>query len=218
MKRISRRTIFILVFLFLMFGIGFFVWRSIVENSEITNINSEKGSAIIALGDSITNGYGIGKENAYPAILERELGVPVISAAVDGDTTDSARDRLEIDVIAKDPWIVIVFLGGNDFLKRFSRETSIVNLSYITEKIQEYGAVVVLVEPGIPGFVGSPQYGMYKELAEKYGTLLVPKTLEGILGNEELMHDPIHPNREGQEIIAKRILKEIRPLVERRGR
>ena len=82
-----------------------------MQNGDITNINSKKGSTIIALGDSITNGYGIGKEYAYPAILEREFGTPVISAAVDGDTTDSARNRLESDVLAKDPRIVIVFLG-----------------------------------------------------------------------------------------------------------
>ena len=214
MKGISRRTIFIVLFLLFALGSSFFVWRIIIQKNNITNLNSQKGSTIIALGDSITNGYGIGREYAYPAILERELGIPVINMGVDGDTTDSARDRLERDVLAKDPWIVIVFLGGNDFLKRFSRETTTANLSYIIERIHEIGAVVALVEPGVPGFLGSPQAGVYEELAKKYKTLLVRDTIGGILGNEALMHDPIHPNQEGQEVIAARILRIMKPVVE----
>src|SRR6185369_16988165 len=88
-------------------------WPSPYAN--VRNLDS-RGANIIAFGDSLTAGYGAGGGEDYPTRLSALIGEPVINAGVSGDTTASALARLDADVLSRDPRIVIVGLGGNDFL------------------------------------------------------------------------------------------------------
>lgn len=163
-----------------------------------------RGSAIIAFGDSITAGYEMSDGASYPAQMARRIGQPVINAGVSGDTTGDGLRRLERDVLARDPRIVLLCLGGNDILRNEPTDTIIGNLEQIIRRIQQSGALVILItvegsilRPGLPG--------EYRALARRTGCPHVPNALGGIYGNPDLMHDKIHPNREGYAKMCDKI-------------
>src|SRR5437763_9915919 len=89
---------------------------------KVTNLDSH-GSNIIAFGDSLTAGYGANPGEDYPSRLSSMIGVTIMNAGVSGDTTDTALARIDTDVLARDPRLVIVGLGGNDFLRGVPIET-----------------------------------------------------------------------------------------------
>jgi len=182
----------------------------------VKNLYTAKGTNIVCFGDSLTSGVG-GDGVNYPSILARELPIPVINSGRSGDTTYSALPRLERDVFAKDPKIVIVQLGANDYLlwgnagkPGYGLEGTFKNLEIMIDRIQEYGAVVILA--AIPL---SPTYNKnYERLAREKGTLLIPNIMKGIYGVRDLMSlDRTHPNDKGYKVMAKTILEYLRPLL-----
>ena len=104
-----------------------------------------RGSRIIAFGDSVTAGHRLKAGEAYPERLAALIGKPVLNRGVSGETTAEALDRLERDVLAADPRIVIVCLGVNDMLRGLPPGPQFAALRRIVEGIQERGALVVLV-------------------------------------------------------------------------
>lgn len=189
------------------------VWWATRETSyAITNVKPT-GSAIIAFGDSLTSGVGAAADQSYPAQLSRRLGVPVINAGVGGDTTADALRRLDGDVLARDPRIVIVCLGGNDLLRRTPREATMDNIEEIVERIQARGALVVLV--GLRPIMGSSFAGDIAELAREKGCPLVPDILGGIMHDADLMSDAIHPNAAGYARFVERIAPVVEPYLTR---
>src|SRR5438477_6779790 len=90
------------------------VWPSPYAN--VRNLDS-RGANIVAFGDSLTAGYGAGAGEDYPSRLSALIGTPVVNAGVSGDTTEGALARVDADVLARSPRMVIVGLGGNDFLQ-----------------------------------------------------------------------------------------------------
>jgi hypothetical protein len=103
--------------------------------SRVTNLES-RGSLVIAFGDSLTAGYGASAGEDYPSRLAAMTGVPVVNAGRSGDTTESALGRIENDVLSGNPRIVIVGLGGNDFLNGMAIQSTEANLRTIVRKIQ----------------------------------------------------------------------------------
>ena len=172
-----------------------------------SNLPGKKGEIrsqkIICFGDSLTYGTGAAKDMDYPSQLSKMIGRPVINAGVSGDTTASARQRLERDVLFKAPDAVLITLGGNDLKNGVARDRAFENLRIIVNSIQNTGADVIIGGIKIPmrdrGF-GSA----YRKLAEDTGAILIPNIFEGILGNRKLMSDPIHPNEAGYKLIAER--------------
>ena len=161
------------------------------------------GSRIIAFGDSLTDGKGADRQRAYPAQLAERLGVPILNAGVSGNTTDDAMQRLKADVLAQNPDIVIICLGGNDFMRRRNIDTTFKNLREMIDKIQSQGAMVVLVGLTFP--MGSAYGPRYEELARETGSAFVADILDGILGRDSLMSDAIHPNETGYGKMVDRI-------------
>ncbi|MBN1794625.1 MAG: arylesterase [Candidatus Omnitrophica bacterium] len=182
---------------------------------DIANVDSQ-GESIICFGDSITEGVGAPANRGYPAVLASLLGSPIINAGRRGDTTYNAITRLEKEVLAKNPFLVIVEFGGNDMLKRIPSEETFRNLAQVIERIQEHGAMVLLVgvESDFP-FSSSGYRRSYAELSRRYHTALIPNILEGILSNPDYKSDSIHPNEAGYRLIAGRIYDAVRPLLER---
>lgn len=179
--------------------------------SRVTNLDS-RGSSVIAFGDSLTSGYGASAGEDYPSRLSAMSGVPVVNAGRSGDTTESALARIEDDVLSANPRIVIVGLGGNDFLRRVPVETTKQNLESIVRQLQAKGAMVVLLGFEFPSF--GPDYGdLYEEVAEEQRCLLVPDLLDGILSDPKLKSDEIHPNAAGYALMAERVSGPLEKLI-----
>jgi acyl-CoA thioesterase I len=175
--------------------------------SEIRNRDA-KGANIICFGDSITFGYGAEEGEDYPTILSRSIALPIINAGVDGDTTFDALERLENDVLNKNPRLVIVEFGGNDFLRKVPKEDTIKNLTQIIERIQQRGAMVALVDISA-GFFFQEYRQAFKKLAVQKKTIFIPVLLNNIINNPAMKSDFFHPNARGYKIIAKRIYQVI---------
>ncbi len=168
------------------------------------------GENIICFGDSLTFGTGAPRDKSYPAQLAEMLGQPVINAGIPGDTSASALQRLERDVLSQSPRIVLITLGGNDLKNGVDKKTAFKNLKEIVEAIQAKGALVVI--GGIKLLFWDRGYEEeYEKLAEETGSLLIPNILEGLIGNNELMSDTIHPNGAGYKIMAENFYRAIKP-------
>ncbi|MCX7047175.1 MAG: GDSL-type esterase/lipase family protein, partial [Candidatus Sumerlaeota bacterium] len=110
--------------------------------------------------------------------------------------------RIESDVLNLDPRIVIVLLGGNDYLRRYSIDSIVENMDRIILRIQHKGALVILV--GMKSPLGQYE-GKFRDLARSRGCPYVPNILKDILWNKDMKSDDIHPNSEGYALIAQRI-------------
>lgn len=191
-----------------------FAWPS--PYAKVRNLDS-RGANIIAFGDSLTAGYGAQRGEDYPSRLSALIGGPVINAGVSGDTTQSALARLDNDVLARDPRIVIVGLGGNDFLGGVPIATTEANLREIVRKIENAGAMVVLLGFRFPSLTADYE-SMYERVAKDEGCLLVARILRGILNDSSMKSDAIHPNARGYALMAERIASPCRKLIARADR
>lgn len=178
---------------------------------EIKNSFSQ-GSAIICFGDSITFGYGVEEKDSYPVYLSKMLDTMVINAGVDGDTTAEALKRLEKDVLSKNPRLVIVEFGGNDFLKKIPIKETISNLKNIVSRIQSAGAMVAIADISA-GLLMREYKGPYKKIAMETGAIFIPSMMNGIITNPRMKSDFFHPNSSGYRLIAERVFKQIKPYI-----
>jgi len=186
-------------------AIGFLFIIFLVRISSAPKITNHpsRGKTIIAFGDSLIKGTGSTEGNDFVSLLEDEIGKSIINFGVPGETSEQGLKRVH-SVIAKDPKIVLVLFGGNDFIRGIKMEETFKNVDTIIEKIQSAGAVVLLL--GIQGGILTDPYAIYfKEIAKKRGALYVPNVLENLIGNETLMNDEIHPNDRGYRIIADKV-------------
>lgn len=180
-------------------------------------------SVIVAFGDSLTAGYGLPPGQSYPDFLQRKLdeagySYRVVNEGVSGDTSSAALVRLD-SVIAHNPQIAIVAFGGNDGLRGLAVENMEQNLREIITRLQQVGAKVVLGGMTLP-----PNYGreyvsefetVYPRLAKELDVALIPFLLEGVAARPELLHDEIHPNAKGNEIVAGVVMDVLEPLLEK---
>ena len=170
------------------------------------------GRTVIAFGDSLVEGRGASPGRDFVSLLSRRLGTRVINAGRSGDTTATALTRLQQDVLSRDPKIVIVLLGGNDYLRGVPVDETFRNLRMIVERIRSRGAAVVLVGVSV-GVLADPYAEQYLTIARSTSAGLVPDILDGLLGNRELMADSMHPNDRGYAIIAERLEPVLRELL-----
>lgn len=181
-------------------------------------VNAADGLRILALGDSLTAGYGLAQAESFPARLTELLkakGVraEVVNAGVSGDTSSGALQRL--DWLMDRPFdLAIVELGANDALRAVDPKLTERNLETIVEKLREKGTRVLLAGMKAPRNMG-PEYArtfdrVFPDIAERHDLTFYPFFLEGVAANPELnQSDGMHPNAKGVAIIAERML----PLV-----
>ena len=177
---------------------------------------------IVALGDSLTSGRGIGVADAYPAVLQERLDdsgyqYRVVNAGVSGDTTSRALRRYR-EALDGDVKILILALGANDGLRGVSVDQLMSNLSEIIEEAQRRRIAVVLVGMDalpIRGWDYSVAFHRaYDSLAARYGITLVPSFLMKILTDNSLMQsDRAHPNKAGARAIADLVWPHLEPLL-----
>lgn len=171
-----------------------------------------RGTNVIAFGDSLVEGVGASRGHDLVWLLSTRTGVPIINAGRRGDTTEAALARLDRDVLARDPRVVIVVLGGNDLIRRVPREQTIANMSRIVERIRARGAGVILAPVSLGVIVDQYADG-YDEIAQRTSSVLVPDILDGILGETRMTADPIHPNDRGYALMAARLESALRAML-----
>ena len=175
---------------------------------------------ILAFGDSLFAGYGVGTENSYPAKLEaalraRGIDARIVNAGVSGDTSGAGRQRLPF-VLDKQENIdlVILELGGNDLLRGISPAETRANFEAMLGELRDRGIPVLLM-----GMRAPPNYGpefqrdfdaLYGDLAQEYGADLIPFWLETVYQRPELFQDDrIHPTEEGLQVLANDTVAEV---------
>ena len=165
---------------------------------------------IVCFGDSLTYGTGASEGMDYPSQLSKLIDKPVLNAGVAGDTTARALRRLERDVLSKKPDVVLITLGGNDLKNGVSKNIAFNNLRKIVEAVQQQGATVII--GGLKFPLRDRGYGKgYQELADQTGAVLISDIFDGIMGNRNLMSDPIHPNDDGYQMIAQKFYEAMVP-------
>jgi acyl-CoA thioesterase-1 len=199
----SRLVKFVLIAA-LAVGVVVGVWRWASHESPYAIVNEHPtGKNIIAFGDSLTEGVGATQGRAYPQQLAALVGVPILNKGVRGNTTGEALARLDRDVLGAEPRIVLLLLGGNDLLRRVPREETVRDYEAIVRAIQAKGALVIVATLEVGA--GSELGKLERDIARRTGCPIVRDILGGIMGHEELMSDPIHPNERGYTLVAERI-------------
>ena len=184
---------------------------------------ADRERVIVCLGDSLTEGFGLAPERAYPTLVERMLrerghAVRVVNAGISGSTSASAVSRLRWQLRSR-PEIIVIALGGNDGLRGVDVEATRANLSAAIELAQQSGARVLLAGMKLPPNYG-PEYtaafeAMFPALAARHGVALLPFLLDGVAADPALnLPDGIHPNERGTEIVARNVFAALLPMLE----
>ncbi len=175
------------------------------------------GSAVLALGDSITAGYGLAPEQAWPAQLAARTGWKVVNGGVSGDTAGDALARLPALLEAHAPKLVLVALGGNDMLRKLPEAQTRGDLARIVALARGAHALPVLIatpKPSVAGAVfqrlAAPPF--YAELAQELQMPLLEEAIPAVLSNPEFKLDPLHPNADGQTALAGKLFDGLRRL------
>ncbi|RMF00566.1 MAG: arylesterase [Alphaproteobacteria bacterium] len=179
---------------------------------------------VVALGDSLTAGFGLAREAAFPRQLEAALRkrghkVRVINAGVSGDTTAAGLARLDW-ALGPRADAVILELGANDALRGLEPGQARANLDAILTRLREKRIPVLIAGMLAPRNLG-PDYAsrfdsIFPDLAKKHGALLYPFFLEGVAGKRALnLPDGLHPNARGVAVIVARILPYVEKLLAR---
>ncbi|HMG91747.1 MAG TPA: arylesterase [Chryseolinea sp.] len=179
---------------------------------------------ILFYGDSLTAGYGLSTDEAFPAVIEKNLnqkGKPtkVVNAGLSGETSAGGLNRL--DWVLKQPVDMFVLeLGANDGLRGLPLDQTQKNLQAIIDKVKtKYPkARIVIAGMLVPPNMGQDYTASFRkifpDLAKKNNATLIPFLLQDVAGNEKLnIADGIHPNVEGHKIVAGNVLKVIEPLL-----
>lgn len=184
-----------------------------------------QGSKVILFfGDSLTAGYGLDPEEAFPSLIEQQLvqtghKIKVVNAGLSGETSAGGLSRL--DWILRQPIDVFILeLGANDGLRGLPLEETRKNLQAILNKVKAKNpkAKILLTGMMVPPNMGK-EYSegfkkIYPDLAKANQAVLMPFLLEGVAGKEKLNQaDGIHPNAEGHKIVAENLIKVLTKLL-----
>ncbi len=205
-----------------------FVWKRIIRQglllftAVVFSGFAAAQTLVVALGDSLTEGFGVLEEEAYPHLLEQKLlskgyNVKVINAGISGSTSASAPSRLQWYVRVK-PDIIIIALGGNDGLRGLSVEHMKKNLGKAIEMARSEKIQVLLAGMQIPSNYGREYTKSFRkafyELAEHYQLPMIPFLLKEVGNVPDLnLPDGIHPNPEGHKIISRTVPEHLEPLL-----
>lgn len=178
----------------------FFLFRT--DTPSIDRQRLDADARLLAFGDSLTYGYGA-VDQSYPKQLQRRIGRSVVNAGLSGEVSSAGLKRLPGLLEQYDPALVILCHGGNDILRRSSKEQLRSNLIEMIELSRASGAEVLLV--GVPGFglLGLNTVDLYEEIAREKGVLYEGNILEKIESDPALKSDQIHPNALGYGLMAE---------------
>jgi acyl-CoA thioesterase I len=169
-----------------------------------------RAGPIVAFGDSLI--YGTGSSGGgFVKLLEQRLGQPIENLGVPGITTADGIARLDA-VIERHPAVVILLLGGNDYLRQVPRDETFANIAMIIERLQADNIAVLLI--GVRGGLIRDVFADHFEaLADRYRTGYVRDVLDDTLGVSGYMADQVHPNDAGYRVIADRVYPVLAKMV-----
>lgn len=170
------------------------------------------GSRVLALGDSLTYGTGATPETSYPAVLAGLTKWDVVNAGVPGETAQQGCTRLASLLDEHRPHLVLVFLGGNDILRRGPTQAMTAGLAHCVAVAREARLPLVLFAVPrfeITGFADSPIFAEFAKLSKV--AFLTPQ-LGKLLGNDKLRADTVHLNGVGYRALAGNVAEELRRL------
>ena len=194
-----------------------------VESGVSNQPNQKNAFRILILGDSLTEGYGVSEEHAYPTLLEEKLNqelaedrnttFEVINAGISGSTTSGGVSRIDW-LLKSSPDFLVIALGGNDGLRGVPVEETQKNLEKIIQTARDQKIPTLLAGMKIP-----PNYGieytrkfaqLFQDLSIKHKIPLLPFLLEGVGGNPSMnLPDRIHPNSVGHRKISETVFKSL---------
>lgn len=170
------------------------------ETPQIQPLSSN--AVILAFGDSLTFGTGATTDTSYPAILSQMIGKQVINSGVPGELSSQGLERLPEVLAETRPELVILVHGGNDLLRKQSRDQLEQNLSQMIGLIRQHGAQVVLASVPAPGIRLSPA-PEYQRVANQFGLPLQNNIITDLLKDPSMKADAVHPNAQGYQLMAE---------------
>lgn len=165
------------------------------------------GSVVLAFGDSVTFGTGAGPGDDWPTQLAAATGWRIVNAGIPGDTAEAAKRRIGSLLEEHRPGLVIIEIGGNDFLRRRPHSAVKEDVRAIVRQVKASGAQAVLVAVPELSLLGAvtrrpSDAAIYAELAKEEQVLLIPDVFSEVLARPELLADQIHPNAAGYRRMA----------------
>jgi len=172
------------------------------------------GATVLALGDSLTSGVGASSDTAYPAVLQQLTGWKVVNGGVSGDTSAQALARLPDLLRQHQPALVIVSIGGNDFLRRQTASDTRTRVRQICAQARASGAQVLLVavpELSLLAAAGRlSDHALYEDIADELKIPLHRKGWSAVLADARLRSDQIHANATGYAQFAQGLVDTLR--------
>ena len=178
---------------------------------------------ILILGDSLSAGYGMDRQDSWVHLFELRLQehnhpYRILNSSITGDTTQGGLARLPRLLKSYKPKIVILELGANDGLRGVNPDVSRANMTSMIKQSQSIGATVLLAGIKLPPNYG-PAYlhrfeSMYADLAVEFETLLVPFFMDGVIFVPGMLQaDGIHPNEKGQPVLLDNVWQVLEPAL-----
>jgi acyl-CoA thioesterase-1 len=170
---------------------------------------------VLALGDSLTVGYGATPEQAWPTLLAQQTGWQIDNEGVNGDTSAGALQRLESLLAANSYDAVLVGIGGNDMLRGVSQQATKDNVAAIVRKALAHTSYVAVIATPAPeplrATVGSLSDAVfYEEVATAEKALLIPDVYSNVLSDAALRSDRIHANAQGYAVVAQQLADKLK--------
>lgn len=212
----NKRIFFFFLFavIFLVAGIAGCKDREAPVVAPVPEEKTDTRPTIVAVGDSLTEGYGLDESRAYPAILERKLAAAgydyrVVNAGISGETSSGALSRIDW-ILTLNPRIVILETGANDGLRGIDPALTEKNIDAIVRRLKEQGVTVVLAGMKMVGNLGwqftEAFAGIYPAVARRNDLILIPFFLEGVAGDPgKNQPDGIHPTADGYRIVVDKL-------------
>jgi len=161
-------------------------------------------AVVLAFGDSLTYGTGAAEADSYPAQLESLIGRKVVRAGLPGEVSAQALARLPAALEEHQPKLLLLCIGGNDFLRNLSQAEAAANVRRMISLAKSKGSDVLLIGAPEKGLLVTPPK-FYAELASDLRIPYEGKVIGEVLRSPELKSDPIHPNARGYRMIAERV-------------
>lgn len=174
-------------------------------------------AVVLVLGDSISAGHGLSREQSWVAQLALLTGWQLINGGVSGDTTRQGQARLTALLEEHRPAAVIIELGGNDMLRRLSTHETVNTLDAMIAEVRAAGARPVLMAIPAPSVAGAAFGSLsdaefYADTAKRQQVPLIDEVVADVLSTPSLKLDQLHPNAEGHRELASRVAGKLRRL------
>ena len=186
-------------------------------NHKDKNAAIPQGATVLILGDSLSYGTGANTGEDYPTLLAKSTGWKIINEGVPGDTTAGGLERLPALLEQDQPKLLIVELGGNDFIHQLPQNETIANLKAILALAKTKGVTSILV--AIPEFsplkaaIGNlSDHPLYENIAKETATPLVADVFADVLSDNTVKSDQLHPNAQGYAMVSKNMTIKLKLL------